>query len=92
MPVIEIKSDKQQRKALDVLIEVGGPFQGRGPLERRTLVVTNAQYQALLHAGVVKPKARKVRSRAQKANFDGKVEGTAQPPSVPATRRPPANS
>jgi hypothetical protein len=53
MPAVEIHSRAQYRKALDVLIAVGGPFQGRGR-EKRVLVVTEDQYQALVASGVVK--------------------------------------
>lgn len=73
MPAVRIKSDEQYRKALDVLIEVGGPFQGRGPLEKRFLIVTNAQFDALIRAKVVKETGTKGIDRGQKTRRNGEV-------------------
>jgi hypothetical protein len=65
MPAVEMMSKKQYRKAFKVLIEVGGTFQGVGQ-EKRLLVVTNAQYKALVAAGVVKPNGIKAPGRGKK--------------------------
>jgi hypothetical protein len=76
MPAIEIESPEQYKKAWDVLIQVGGTFHGVGG-EKRTLLVTEAQYEALVAAGVVKGKGAKDRSRGKKtAHRDGTAEGT----------------
>jgi hypothetical protein len=53
MPAIEIDSREQFSKALKVLTEVGGTFHGVGQ-EKKSLLVTEAQYRALVAAGVVK--------------------------------------
>jgi hypothetical protein len=66
MPAIKIESDKQYSKALDVLTEVGGTFHGVGGIENRTLLVTPAQYEALVAAGVVKDNGTKERRRGKK--------------------------
>jgi hypothetical protein len=76
MPAIEIESPEQYKKAWDVLIQVGGTFHGVGG-EKRTLLVTEAQYDALVAAGVVKKNGTKDRSRGQKkADRDGAAERT----------------
>ncbi len=77
MPAVEIENPEQYKKAWDVLIEVGGTFHGVGQ-EKRTLLVTDAQYEALVAAGVLKRDGTKDRSRGQKkTNRHSKVEGTA---------------
>jgi hypothetical protein len=70
MPAIEIHDREQYRKALDVLIAVGGPFQGRGR-DKRVLVVTESQYRALVDAGVVQPNSTKTRGRGQETRQTG---------------------
>jgi hypothetical protein len=65
MPAIEIESREQYAKAFDVLTQVGGTFHGVGG-EKRTLLVTEAQYQALVAAGVVKNNGTRDRSRGKK--------------------------
>ncbi len=65
MPAVEMKNKEQYRKAFQVLIRVGGTFQGVGR-DKRLLVVTNAQYKALVAAGVVKPNGAKAPSRGKK--------------------------
>ena len=52
MPRVPIKDMKQYERALEVLSRVGGTFQGVGQDEWH-LLVTDAQYQALLDAKVV---------------------------------------
>jgi hypothetical protein len=71
MPAIEIETPEQYKKALDVLVQVGGTFQGVGG-EKRTLLVSEAQYEAMVAAGVVKKNGTKDRSRGKKkAQRDG---------------------
>jgi hypothetical protein len=80
MPAIEIESPEQYKKAWDVLIQVGGTFHGVGQ-DKRTLLVTEAQYDALVAAGVVKKNGTKDRSRGKnKAHRDRTVEGNAGGP------------
>ena len=52
MPCVPIKDQKQYEKALEVLSRVGGTFQGVGQ-DEWFLLVTNAQYQALVEAKVI---------------------------------------
>jgi hypothetical protein len=54
MPAVPITSDEQYEKALGVLYRVGGMFQGVG-FEDKYLLVSPAQYQALVEAKVVNP-------------------------------------
>ena len=54
MPIIPIKTQKQYEKAIEVLTRVGGTYRGVGQ-DEWFLVVTPAQYQALLEAKVVNP-------------------------------------
>lgn len=54
MPVVPITSLEQYEKATEVLDRVGGTFQGVGQKEW-FLIVTEAQYKALVEAGVVAP-------------------------------------
>jgi hypothetical protein len=52
MPAVPITSKEQYEKAIDVLTRVGGTWQGVGQKER-FLLVSEAQYKALLEAHVV---------------------------------------
>jgi hypothetical protein len=71
MPAVAIESPKQYSRALDVLTQIGGTFHGVGG-EKRSLLVTEAQYQALVAAGVVKKNGTKERGRGtKKAHRDG---------------------
>jgi hypothetical protein len=80
MPAVDIESQEQYSKALDVLTRVGGTFQGVGA-EKRYLLVTEAQYQALIAAGVVKQNGAKERSRGtKKTNRNRKAQGSAGSP------------
>lgn len=54
MPAVPITSSEQYEKALEVLDRVGGTFQGIGQ-EEWFLLVTEAQYKALVEAKVVTP-------------------------------------
>lgn len=57
MPAVPITSPEQYEKALAVLDRVGGTFQGVGQKEW-FLLVTEAQYKALLEAKVIAPDVR----------------------------------
>jgi hypothetical protein len=71
MPAVDIESPEQYRRAWAVLTEVGGTFHGVGQ-EKRYLLVTEAQYRALVAAGVVKKDGTKERRRGKKkAQRDG---------------------
>lgn len=74
MPAVEIESPEQYKKAWEVLIKVGGTFHGVGQ-EKRALLVTKAQYDALVAAGVVKRNSREARHRGQKKTHR---DGTAK--------------
>jgi hypothetical protein len=54
MPAVPITSPEQYENALEVLTRVGGTFQGVGQKER-FLLVTEAQYNALVEAKVITP-------------------------------------
>lgn len=72
MPAVEIHSREQYSKALAVLTEVGGTFHGVGGEKNRSLLVSEAQYRALMAAGLVKKDGTKERSRGKKkARRDG---------------------
>jgi hypothetical protein len=66
MPEVRIKDLKQYSKAIEVLTRVGGTWQGVGSKER-FLLVTIAQYQALVEAKVVpKDDEKKINTVAAK--------------------------
>jgi hypothetical protein len=72
MPAVEIENDEQYSRAWAVLTQVGGTFHGVGGEDKRSLLVTQAQYEALVAAGVVKKDGTKDPSRGQKkARRDG---------------------
>lgn len=74
MPAVEIETREQYKKAWEVLIKVGGTFHGVGQ-EKRTLLVTKPQYDALVAAGVVKKNSTEVRRRGQKkVHRDGAIK------------------
>lgn len=50
-------------KAFQVLMRVGGPFQGRG---EDTLVVSEEQYKALMDEGLIVPGSKKEPHRGEK--------------------------
>ena len=54
MPAVPITSDEQYEKALEVLTRVGGTWQGVG-FEDRFLLVSEAQFKALVKAKVATP-------------------------------------
>ena len=67
MPKVPIKEEKQYQKAIEVLSRVGGTYQGIGQ-DEWFLLVTDAQYQALLAAKVIAPvDGRKEQYRGMRA-------------------------
>ena len=54
MPAVPIKNREQYIKAIEVLDRVGGTWQGVGQ-DEWCLLVTLAQYEALVQASVVNP-------------------------------------
>jgi hypothetical protein len=61
---VQIADWSDYEKAFDVLIEVGGTFLSR---PEQVLVVTEAQYQALVAARVVPADGREAQTRGTKA-------------------------
>jgi hypothetical protein len=51
MPAVAIDSPEQYSKALKVLTNVGSTFHGIGGEDKRSLLVTEAQYAAIVAAG-----------------------------------------
>jgi hypothetical protein len=71
MPAVPIISKEQYEKAIEVLTRVGGVWQGVGQRER-ILLVSQAQYKALLEADLVTPgKAEGGRKRAKNSRAAG---------------------
>jgi hypothetical protein len=65
---VHIRSKEQYIKALGVLDKVGGTWQGIGPASDPVLLLTEAQFNALIKSGVVSPNNKKVQARGKKAN------------------------
>ena len=65
---LRIRSREQYIKAMGVLDKIGGTWQGVGPSSDPVLLLTDAQYTALLEAGVVPSNDAEVKSRGKKAN------------------------
>ncbi len=65
---IHIHSQEQYIQALRVLNKVAGTWQGIGPSSDPVLLLTDAQYHALVDAGVVPANDTEVKTRAKKAN------------------------
>ena len=71
MPRVRIYDQQQYEKAIDVLTRVGGTYQGVGQ-DEWYLLVTNAQYQALLKENVItsengaqeQPRGKNAKSKA----------------------------
>jgi hypothetical protein len=73
MPRVQMKDMKQYAKALGVLSRVGGTFQGVGR-DEWFLLVTNAQYEALVEAKVVAPEnGAQEQPRGKKAKRKAKL-------------------
>jgi hypothetical protein len=64
---VHIHSQEQYIDALRVLDDVGGTWQGIGTSSDPVLLLTDAQYKALLEAGVVPANDKEVKSRGKKA-------------------------
>jgi hypothetical protein len=65
---VRIHSRDQYLQALRMLDKVGGTWQGVGPSSDPVLLLTNAQYNALLEAGVVPSNDRQVKARGKEAD------------------------
>jgi hypothetical protein len=65
---VHIQSREQYVQAVGVLNKVGGTWQGVGPSSAPVLLVTDAQYQALVQAGVVPATDKEVKPRGKKAS------------------------
>jgi hypothetical protein len=67
MPAVHITSPEQYEKAIEVLTRLGGSWQGVGQKEdERYLLVSEAQYKALVKAKVTAPKETKTGSKRGK--------------------------
>jgi hypothetical protein len=64
---IRIESREQYIQALRVLDNVEGTWRGIGPSSDPVLLLTDAQYNALVEAGVVPSSNREVKARGKKA-------------------------
>jgi hypothetical protein len=64
---VHIESQEQYIAALRVLNKVAGTWQGVGPSSEPVLLLTEAQYQALVEAGVVSANDREVIASGKKA-------------------------
>ncbi len=65
MPAVPIKNREQYIKALEVLDRVGGTWHGVGQ-EQWALLVTEAQYKALVEAAVIVPEDTRKDSKGGK--------------------------
>jgi hypothetical protein len=64
---VHIHSREQYVEALRILNHVEGTWRGIGPPSAPVLLLTEAQYKALLEAGVVSANDKEVGSRGEKA-------------------------
>jgi hypothetical protein len=64
---VRIHSREQYIRALRVLNNVAGTWQGIGPSSAPVLLLTDPQYQALVEAGVVSANDKEVKGRGKKA-------------------------
>jgi hypothetical protein len=64
---VHIHSREQHVEALRVLDKVGGTWQGIGTSSDPVLLLTEAQYNALVEAGVLPPNDKEVKTRGKKA-------------------------
>jgi hypothetical protein len=62
MPVVQIPVLEQYGKAIGLLLRMGGMFRTRHP---HVLVIGETQYQALVHAGLVKGSVKSSSIREQ---------------------------
>ena len=65
---VHIHSKEQYVQALRVLNKVPGTWRGIGPSSDPVLLLTEAQYKALLEAGVLSANAKEVVGGGKKAN------------------------
>jgi hypothetical protein len=65
--VVHIRSQEQYIQAIHVLNNVEGTWQGIGPSSAPVLLLTDAQYNALVEAGVVSANDSEVKARGKKA-------------------------
>jgi hypothetical protein len=63
---VHIHSKEQYIQALRVLDQVVGTWQGIGPSSAPVLLLTDAQFNALVEAGVVPANDKEVKARAKK--------------------------
>jgi hypothetical protein len=63
---VHIRSKEQYIQALEVLDKVGGTWHGVGTSSDPVMLLTDAQYNALLEAGVVPANDREVKTRGKK--------------------------
>ena len=64
---VHIRSKEQYIRALRVLDKVSGTWQGVGTSADPVLLLTDAQYNALVEAGVVPANDKEVKDRGKKA-------------------------
>ena len=64
---VHIQSRELQIQALRVLDKVGGTWQGIGTSDDPIYLLTDAQYNALVEAGVISTNDKEVKSRGKKA-------------------------
>ncbi len=70
MPTVPMTSREQYIKAIEVLTQLGGTWQGVG-FEEKFLLVSEAQYKALVEAKVVQPNGPKQdQKRGKKSRKD----------------------
>jgi hypothetical protein len=65
---VRIRGKEQQIQALRVLDKVGGTWQGRGTSEDPIYLLTDAQYNALVEAGVIAANDKEVKAGGKKAS------------------------
>lgn len=64
---VHIHSREQEIEALRVLNKVGGTWRGIGTSSDPIMLLTDAQYNALVEAGVVSANDKEVKGRGKKA-------------------------
>jgi hypothetical protein len=64
---VRIHSKEQEIQALRVLDKVGGTWRGVGTSSDPVMLLTEAQYNALVEAGVVPANDKEVKARGKKA-------------------------
>ena len=64
---VHIHSREQYIQAVRVLDKVGGTWQGIGTSSAPVLLLTEAQFNALVEAGVVQANDKEVKARGKKA-------------------------